>query len=229
MRVERTDRDRRARVHAALAEPIRLRLVDLLGDGDLSPSELQAALGIGSNLLAHHVGILEQTGLVRRRRSDADRRRTYLHLVPEATAGLLARPEVAAPRVVFVCTANSARSQLAASLWRAASQVAAASAGTRPADRVAAGALAVARRHGLLLGGHPRALSDVVRPGDHLITVCDSAREEIASLAPQTGSRPASHWSIADPVRQATDAAFEDAFEELAQRVADLAPRVHAA
>ncbi|MGZ5354378.1 MAG: ArsR/SmtB family transcription factor, partial [Actinomycetota bacterium] len=54
----------RAAVHAALADPSRLRIVDELAMSDRSPSELGAALGIGSNLLAHHVRVLEETGLV---------------------------------------------------------------------------------------------------------------------------------------------------------------------
>ena len=46
--------ERRAAVHAALGEPVRLAIVDRLGPGDASPGELAAAVGLGSNLLAHH-------------------------------------------------------------------------------------------------------------------------------------------------------------------------------
>ena len=135
MNVEQSSElERRARVHAALADPARLLISDALADRDLSPSELAAMLAMPSNLLAHHLGVLEQAGIVRRRRSEGDRRRTYLRLVPEAldVSGLPAR---AARRVLFVCTANSARSHLAAALWRRASKVPAASAGPIPPPR----------------------------------------------------------------------------------------------
>jgi len=82
-----------------------------------------------SNLLAHHLRTLEQAGVITRRRSEGDRRRAYLRLVPGTLDSLVAAPAAAVPRVLFVCTANSARSHLAAALWRRASHVPAASAG----------------------------------------------------------------------------------------------------
>ena len=123
---------RRAAVHAALADPARLRITDALGDGDASPKELGAMLAMPSNLLAHHLRVLEQAGLITRRRSEGDHRRSYLQLVPGALESLAGRPVRAAQRVLFVCTANSARSHLAAALWCQASSIPAASAGTHP-------------------------------------------------------------------------------------------------
>ena len=79
-----TELARRATVHAALADPARLRISDALADTDLSPSELAAMLAMPSNLLAHHLGVLERAGIIIRRRSQGDRRRTYLRLVPGA-------------------------------------------------------------------------------------------------------------------------------------------------
>ncbi len=70
------DLERRARVHAALGDVHRLQVVDLLATTDLSSSELGAALGIPSNLLAHHLRTLEDAGLLTRRRSEGDGRRT---------------------------------------------------------------------------------------------------------------------------------------------------------
>src|SRR5208283_6013255 len=78
----------RAAVHAALADPARLQIVDTLGAGDASPSELAAMLAMPSNLLAHHLHVLQQAGLITRRRSDGDRRRTYLQLIPGALESL---------------------------------------------------------------------------------------------------------------------------------------------
>ncbi|QTE28149.1 arsenate reductase/protein-tyrosine-phosphatase family protein [Pengzhenrongella sicca] len=218
--------ERRAMVHAALSEPSRLAVVDALSVGDASPSELQGLLGMPSNLLAHHLKVLEQAEIVARSRSQGDGRRTYLRLVAGSLADLLptgALPTGVAPpaRVVFVCTHNSARSQLAVALWRERSQVPATSAGTHPAAAVDPGALATARRHGLeLRGARPRAMADVAGDGDVVITVCDRAHEELGGAA-------LVHWSVPDPVRVGTDDAFDRAFEELTHRVGNLAARVH--
>ncbi|HEX9228413.1 MAG TPA: metalloregulator ArsR/SmtB family transcription factor, partial [Arthrobacter sp.] len=143
--------DFRARVakHAALADPARLRIVDLLTLGDFSPTELQAELGMPSNLLSHHLRALEEARLVIRRRSEADKRRSYIRLAAGALEGLVPGVEHGARRVLFVCTRNSARSQLAAALWRQVSEIPSLSAGTHPADRIAQGAVEVARRHGM--------------------------------------------------------------------------------
>lgn len=105
-------------MHAALADPARLAISDALADGDAAPSELAALLGMPSNLMAHHLRTLEQAGIITRHRSEGDRRRTYLRLVPGALEDLAGTPHRAAQRVLFVCTANSARSHLAAALWR---------------------------------------------------------------------------------------------------------------
>lgn len=220
--------ERRVRLHAALAAPGRLRIVDALTLGDASPSLLQQELAMPSNLLAHHLRTLQDAGLVSRRRSEADRRRTYLHLEPTALAALV--PDVAdpllVPRVVFVCTANTARSQLAAALWRQASGVPVASAGTHPAQRVAPGARAAAKRHGLMLtSAAPNRLDHVLREGDFVVTVCDDAYEELRSghILPTT-----LHWSVPDPVPSGTPAAFDTAYDDLARRVAQLAPHLAA-
>src|SRR5262245_4196502 len=104
----------RAKIHAALGDPARLAIADILTVGDASPGEIGARLGMPSNLVAHHLGVLADAGVIGRRRSEHDRRRSYLRLLPAALAALRA-PALAAPRrVVFVCTRNSARSQLAA-------------------------------------------------------------------------------------------------------------------
>ncbi|WP_077489863.1 ArsR family transcriptional regulator [Sinomonas mesophila] len=209
--------------HAALADAGRLRIVDLLTVGDLSPTELQAELGMPSNLLSHHLRTLEGAGLVTRHRSEGDRRRSYLRLADGALHGLVPGIGHDARRVVFVCTANSARSQLATALWSRASAIPSASAGTHPAERIAAGATAVARRHGLSLGkSSPRRLDEVLGQGDFIVTVCDNAHEELAGLGRV-------HWSVPDPVRRGTDEAFEHAYEDLSRRVGDLAGRLSVA
>lgn len=225
---DRRELARRAGVHAALADPARLRIVDHLSFGDASPSELQALLGMGSNLLAHHVGALQRVGLVARRRSEADRRRSYLRLVPEALDGLLSAGATRASRVVFVCTANSARSQLAVALWQQRSPVPAASAGTHPAATVAPGARDAARRHGLTLtGAHPRQLGEVISVDDFVVTVCDNAHEQLAGAGTAAVNRSV-HWAVPDPVRVGTEAAFDAAYAELDARITHLVPRLTA-
>jgi ArsR family transcriptional regulator, arsenate/arsenite/antimonite-responsive transcriptional repressor / arsenate reductase (thioredoxin) len=215
--------ERRAAVHAALADPARLAITDALADGDASPSELAGMLAMPSNLLAHHLNVLEETGLVTRHRSEGDRRRTYLRLVPGVPDALAGPPGRAARRVVFVCTANSARSHLAAALWRRASPVPAVSAGTRPAERIHPGAVDAAGRHQLPLPRlRPRHLSDVQHDGDLVVTVCDLAHEEL-------GARAAVHWSVPDPVPAGDPGSFDAALTELDRRVTRLAPRLAAA
>jgi len=210
----------RARLHAALGEPARLAIVDRLLLGDASPGELGHVLGLASNLLAHHVKLLDQAGVIERSRSEGDHRRTYLRLRPDALAGLMPAGVVSAPRVVFVCTHNSARSQLAAALWRRRSAVPAASAGTEPAGRVHPLAVATARAHGLSLGRARTAkVGEVLRADDLVVAVCDNAHEQL------TGERL--HWSVPDPAPAGTDDAFDRAFRDLADRVDRLAPAVH--
>ncbi len=207
----------------ALADPVRLGVADALLAGDLSPGVLAATLEVPGNLLAHHLNVLEDAGIVRRVRSEADRRRSYVQLVPGSLRGLLPGMDAQqVPRVVFVCTHNSARSQLAAAVWRTRSTVPVASGGTRPAARINPGAAAVARRHGLRLGRvRPVLAEGVMSPGDLVVSVCDSAHEEL-----EESGREHLHWSVPDPVRVGTSEAFESAYETVADRVVRLAETV---
>ena len=191
MYVEQSGLARRAAVHAALGDPGRLAIVDALLLGEASPTELQRLLAMPSNLLAHHVRVLEKVGVVSRHRSEADRRRTYLTLVPGAFDALRPTKVQDAVRVVFVCTHNSARSQLAAALWNGTSPVPATSAGTHPAKAVHPGAVAAAQRHHVLLApAPPRHVDDVLSADDTVITVCDAAHEELAAASAERRDRP---------------------------------------
>ena len=82
MNTERLPLAERARIHAALGDPARLAIVDTLVAGDAAPGELGAALDMPTNLVAHHLKVLEDAGLVVRTRSEGDRRRTYVRLCP---------------------------------------------------------------------------------------------------------------------------------------------------
>ncbi|MQA08681.1 MAG: helix-turn-helix domain-containing protein [Pseudonocardiaceae bacterium] len=212
---------RRAQVHAALGDPARLAIVDRLVLGDAAPSEVGGELGLSSNLLAHHVKLLEQAGVVERLRSEGDRRRTYLRLVPSVLGGLLPVGHRRAPRVVFVCSRNSARSQLAAALWKRRSRVPVASAGIEPAERVHPLAMATAKAHRMSLARARTAhVDEVLRARDLVVAVCDNAHEDLDPAVQRL------HWSVPDPARVGTKTAFEDAFRELADRVDRLAPTV---
>ncbi|GAA3865147.1 arsenate reductase/protein-tyrosine-phosphatase family protein [Tessaracoccus defluvii] len=202
----------RARMFAALGDVTRLALLDELAHGDLTPRALADALGTPGNLLTHHLGILQDSGLVRKRRSDVDGRSSYVQLTQVARAVLPSRPMARPKRIAFVCTANSARSQLAEALWHRASDIPAVSAGTHPALQVHPGAVRAAGRLGLDLShAVPRQAQGLLEDDDLIISVCDSAGREI---------EPAHlHWSIPDPVMSDTPAAFDAASTELAQRI----------
>ena len=198
---------------------MRLAVVDELSLGDKSPGELQAALNLPSNLMAHHLKVLEAAAIVTRRRSEGDRRRTYLTLSDRSVIEV-PTSAIRADRVLFVCTANSARSQLAAALWARAADFPVTSAGTQPAERIADGARKVADRHDLRLpAASPRLFADALRDDDLVVAVCDSAYEELGEVIDL-------HWSISDPVRSGNDAAFDDAYQELSHRISWLAPSV---
>jgi len=223
-----TDVAERARFHAALGDPIRLHIVDHLILNDLSPGELARLLGLSSNLLAHHLRVLEAAGIVGRNRSEGDGRRSYVRLRVEQpmVAALALAPRLEGDlrgkrRVVFVCTRNSARSQLAASAWRLVSRMPAESAGTHPARRVHPGAVRVARRHGLpLTDTATRHIADVVRAEDLVVAVCDNVHEELPD-------QPRLHWSVPDPVPNASDSVFEATLSDIVHRVGQLADAMH--
>ena len=214
----------RAARHAALGDPVRLAIVDELATSDRSPLELRRLVGLESNLLAHHLDVLEQVGMINRTRSSGDGRRRYVHLVRSSLPRLDRARRVAPGRALFVCTRNSARSQLAAALWRSLADAPAESAGTHPADRVHPGAIAAARRAQVTMdGAPPRSLDELNHLPSLVITVCDQAHEELDS------SDDWLHWSIPDPVPAASAKAFDAAVDELRDRIGGVLDRTQAA
>lgn len=211
-----SDLESRARAHAALGDPSRLAIIDLLAHSDLAPGELALQLGLPTNLLAHHLQVLEQADLITRRRSEGDGRRNYVRRTP-ACDRLLGLAHLTRPvKVAFVCSHNSARSQLAEAYWRSVSDVPVVSAGTHPVRRVHPLAVTVARRHGLdLHAAKPKLAADVLTGDELVIAVCDRAYEE----------QPAKplHWSIPDPARADHADAFTAAYDDLATRINHLA------
>jgi arsenate reductase len=105
------------------------------------------------------------------------------------------------PRVLFLCTHNSARSQMAEGFLRAMAgdRFEAGSAGT---EKTSVNPLAIRAMAelGIDLGGQTSKIyADVASPPwDYLITVCDDANERCPWVP---GSVQRLHWSFPDPSR----------------------------
>jgi ArsR family transcriptional regulator, arsenate/arsenite/antimonite-responsive transcriptional repressor / arsenate reductase (thioredoxin) len=194
-----------------LADPARWRLLTVLRNGDQQVGELVSALGLPQNLVSYHLGLLREAGLVRLHRSEADARTVYygadlaaLSAAYAAIGAALALNGVAGALpveqlVVFLCTGNSARSQMAEGWLRQLSggRIPVRSAGTHPRALHPLAVQAMAEA-GVDIGyQHAKDLSALhgQQPGV-LITVCDRAREE---CAPQIQAAVQLHWSIPDP------------------------------
>jgi protein-tyrosine-phosphatase/DNA-binding transcriptional ArsR family regulator len=236
-------------VFELLGHPIRWALVRALASTDLRVGELVSQVGERQNLVSYHLRQLRQARLVAERRSSADARDVYYALdlaavwaALDRSAGalhpalrLVSEQGVVAPgagvrsRVLFVCTGNSARSQIAEALLndlgRGALDVA--SAGHRPAG-VHPLALRVLTKLGLPTGGlRSKGLDEVAAIDfDHVVTLCDVAREECPDLL---GEPRRIHWSLRDPA--AVDGpealrlrAFEQTASELRVRIAFALP-----
>ena len=212
----------RARIHAALGDPTRLSIVGELDLGDRTFQELADMVKQPGNLLAHHLTVLEDAGLIERRVSEGDRRRRYLSLNPEPLVGLLTFRRLVARSVLFVCSHNSARSQYAAAAWRRRSGHGADSAGTDPARRVDPRAIQVALERGLDLAGFvPKGYEGLKPTFDLVVSVCDRARETVSPI-----EAPTLHWSVPDPVPGRGLTAFRFAFNEIDRRLDRLATSV---
>jgi protein-tyrosine-phosphatase len=213
--------EHRATAHAALGDPRRLLIVDHLASSDLTVADLARIAGIGYNLLAHHLEILEEASLIRRHVSEGDRRRKYVSLNWDAIPAPLPGPSQEFGSVAFVCTHNSARSQFAAAVWEQATGRRAQSAGSHPANRVHPLAVEAAARMGIDLSrALPGGYETLEGEPDLVVSVCDSAREVGLPPAPTTV-----HWSVPDPVKVGNLRSFQAAFTEIALRVNRLGNR----
>lgn len=204
----------RARSHAALGDAQRLVLIDELALGDRTVTELAERSGMKSNLLAHHLGVLEDAKLIERRVSDGDRRRRYVSLRWDQLPHL-PHPHLGFGSIVFVCTHNSARSQFASALWDAKTGADSSSVGSEPARQVHPLAVQIAAEYGIdLTAAMPAGYESLDFKPDLVVSVCDRARE---SGLPSSGARL--HWSVPDPVEVGTKKAFRDVFAEIEERV----------
>jgi ArsR family transcriptional regulator, arsenate/arsenite/antimonite-responsive transcriptional repressor / arsenate reductase (thioredoxin) len=224
--------------------PVRWHLLAALARSDRLVRELTALVGQRQSLTSYHLGQLRDGGLVTVRRSSADRRYSYyslnltgcrdrmaeagaalhpgLRLVPAAATSPSGRgaprPDRPPTRVLFLCTGNSARSQMAQAILQllGGARVVAASAGSHP-KTLHPDAVRVMRERGIDLCGHrPKHLGEYAdQRFDHVISLCDRVRE----VCPDWPGTPAvAHWSLPDPV---AEAARDDAGRTAFRRTAD--------
>jgi protein-tyrosine-phosphatase len=206
----------RAQVFAALGVPLRLDIVDELVLSDRTPGELIQKFEIPSALLAHHLDVLEKAQIIERIESSADRRKRFVRL-SERNLPLLVTSKYP-ENVQFICRHNSARSQLAAAIWKKLIGTAANSAGTEPAKTIHPLTIQIAKRHNLELSlAIPRKYRPTSTQSRFEITVCDQSHDDLSMPLSR------SHWSLPDPTKVGTIAAFEQTYQELIKRILPLA------
>ena len=222
--------------------PLRWRLLSELARSDRVVNELTGLLGEPQNLVSYHLGKLRDGRLVSARRSSADRRDTYYGLdlarvgaLLSATGGALHPGLRLTPpprdnaltgpvRALFLCTGNSARSQMAEAMARARSggAIEAYSAGSHPKPLHPNAVRVMRDEHGLDLAGYVSKSLDVFADQhfDWVISLCDRVRE----VCPEFPGHPETiHWSIANPATGDSDDVTYPLFEQTA---AELATRV---
>jgi protein-tyrosine-phosphatase/DNA-binding transcriptional ArsR family regulator len=213
--------------------PLRWQLLGELARGDRHVAELTELTGRPQSLVSYHLGRLRADGLVTARRSAADGRAAYYsvdlahcgELLAESGAALhpglrLTRPGLRRAsggrraQVLFLCTGNSARSQMAEALAQRLG-VAAHSAGSHPKP-LHPNAVRVMRERGIdLRGRRSKHLDELAgRRFAYVVTLCDRVREVCPDFP---GARARAHWSMADPAAEGDDdAATYPAFERTA-------------
>ena len=223
-----------------LADPVRWQLVGELGRSDRRVGELVALVGKPQNLVSYHLGELRRAGLVTARRSSADGRDVYYRADLLRCRDLLgAAPTVlhpglalapgppdaggrrrGRPRLLFLCTGNSARSQIAEALavHRSGGAVEARSAGSHP-KALHPNAVRVMAERGIdISANRTKPIARFTRTRfDRVVSLCDKVREVCPELP---GGPLAAHWSIADPSAAGdSDAASYPAFEQVAEEI----------
>jgi protein-tyrosine-phosphatase len=218
-------------------------LLSELARSDRRVGELCELAGRRQSLVSYHLRQLRDGGLVSLRRSAADGRDTYYVLDLARCGELLSstgsalhpglagtqRPRAGQQRatrarVLFLCTGNSARSQIAEALAEQLSggAVSAASAGSHPKP-LHPNAVRVMRRRGIdLAERRSKHLSEFAGERfDYVISLCDRVREVCPEFP---GGPELIHWSIRDPAREPGSdeeklAAFERTAGELSARI----------
>ncbi len=220
-----------------LAHELRWNLLQLLAQTDLRVQELASSLDRPLNLISYHLAQLRRGALVTERRSSSDARDIYYSLdleqlharYQDAAAALHPALRLTAPsldalgerqvRVLFLCTRNSARSQMAEALLRQRGglHVTAASAGA-VATTVHPLALAALAELGIADAGlRSKSVEEFAgQHFDYVVTVCDRMRE----VCPVFPGAVQVHWSMADPADTPGDAAVQrEAFVATARQL----------
>jgi len=228
----------------------RWSILSHLARSDRRVGELTELVGERQNLVSYHLRELRDAGLVSSRRSSFDGRDTYyrldvdrcgalfndsaaaLHpaLRPRPMASAPVRKARRAPRVLFLCTGNSARSQMAEALVRHRSAgIEAWSAGSHPKPLHPYAVRVMAERGIDISHNNTKHLRRYARRHfDAVVTLCDKVRE----VCPDFPGHPtAIHWSMSDPAAAGmgddeTYAAFERTADELEMRVDQLAAQL---
>lgn len=225
--------------------PLRWRLLGELARSDRSVNEMTGLVGEPQNLVSYHLGKLRDGGLVSARRSSADRRDSYYKLelarvgdLLSAAGGALhpglrfATPaledaRIGSVKVLFLCTGNSARSQMAEALARDRSDgaIQAYSAGSDPKPLHPNAVKVMRDECGLEIADQASKHLDVFagQRFDWVISLCDRVRE----VCPEFPGQPETvHWSIANPATGEADNVtyplFQHVAAELATRIAFL-------
>lgn len=228
-----------------LSNAVRWQLLAHLAKSDFSVTELQKKVKQPQNLISYHLGKLKRSKLILENKSIADGRGTYYSLNMNLLQTMLfsvgeqLHPALSphtdksqtdekgkAIRVLFLCTHNSARSQIAEGLMRAkVKNVEVFSAGTE-VTQVNPYAIAAMHRLGIDISKqHSKGLEQFLgQKFDYVITVCDRAKESCPIFP---GAPERIHWSIPDPSEvkgsdEEKNRAFDKAAAELNQRISYL-------
>ncbi len=207
-----------ARSLKALGDETRLSIVRLLASTDMTAGEIQAQLGAPQNMVSYHLRMLRAIGLLRDRRSSRDARDVYYSVdlngmqrlyqaigvaIHDGLTSAIGGREGTSPepiRVLFLCTHNSARSQLSEGLLRklGGKDVEVFSAGNDP---LSVHPLTVHLLNEWDIDSSGQVAKDVEslvdEHFDYVITVCDKAREQCPSFP---GDPKRIHWSLPDPL-----------------------------
>jgi ArsR family transcriptional regulator, arsenate/arsenite/antimonite-responsive transcriptional repressor / arsenate reductase (thioredoxin) len=201
--------------------PVRWRLMSELAHSDRRVRELCGLLGLEQSLVSYHLGLLRADGVVSMRRSAADGRDAYYsldaarlgELLAEAGGALRPAPPVRAPRVLFLCTGNSSRSQMAEAFAQRRG-ARAFSAGSHPKPLHPEAVRVMGDRGIDIAGRRSKHLDEYAGERfDQVITLCDRVRE----VCPEFPGHPELvHWSVPDPSR---DGDFAGVADEIERRV----------
>jgi len=223
--------------------PLRWRLLGELARSDRTVRELCGLVEEPQNLVSYHLGKLRRAQLVSGRRSSADGRDTYYradlgHVAGQLTAtGAALHPalrlvaqngalaDAGRVRVLYLCSGNSARSQMAEALtndW-SGGVVVARSAGLRPKPLHPHAIRVMRELYGIDIAGQRSKHLDVFgrQRFDEVISLCDLVREACPELP---GHREAVHWSMADPSAGHDDDA--SSYRAFQQTAAELGTRI---